>query len=91
MGLAVPSVSIFIAETVAAGHRGTLSCLPALLHATGILLCYVAGAFLPWNVLSYVCCIPSLLLLLTVSLLPETPAQLARQGRLEDAMKSYVW
>ena len=91
VGLAVPSVSIFIAETVSAGHRGTLSCLPALLHASGILLCYVAGAFLPWHLLSYICCLPALVLVLTVSLLPDTPAHLASKGRLEAAVSSYVW
>ena len=91
VGLAVPSVSIFIAETVSARHRGTLSCIPALQHAAGILLSYVAGAFLPWHLLSYLSCLPAVLLLATLSLLPETPAWLASRGRQEAAVRSYVW
>ena len=91
VGLAVPSVSIFIAETVGAEHRGTLACLPALLHATGVLLCYVTGAFLPWHFLSYVCCLPALLLVLTVLPLPESPAHLVNTNKREAAVTSYDW
>ena len=91
VGLAVPSVSIFIAETVAAQHRGTLACLPALLHATGVLLCYVTGAFLPWDFLSYACCVPALLLVLTVLPLPESPAHLVNTNNREAAVRSYDW
>ena len=91
VGLAVPSVSIFIAETVAAQHRGRLACLPALLHATGILLCYVTGAFLAWDHLSYVCCVPALLLILTILPLPDSPAHLAKTKNLEAAVRSYDW
>ena len=91
VGLAVPSVSIFIAETVAAQHRGRLACLPALLHATGVLLCYVTGAFLPWDVLSYVCCVPALLLILTILPLPDSPAHLANTNKTEAAVRSYDW
>ena len=51
----------------------------------------MAGAFLPWHLLSYICCLPALVLVLTVSLLPDTPAHLASKGRLEAAVNSYVW
>ena len=41
--------SIYIAETVAPSQRGRLGCVPALLHAAGVLAAYVLGSCLPWH------------------------------------------
>merc|ERR1712227_401719 len=43
VGLAVPAVSLYISETVSAQYRGKLGTLPALLHAAGVLGCYIIG------------------------------------------------
>ena len=55
-------LSIYIAETVSAEQRSSLGCVPALLHAGGVLAGYTLGSLLAWPQLSWVCAAPGLLL-----------------------------
>ena len=91
VGIAVPSVSMYIAETVSPTYRGTVGCLPALLHAGGVLVSYIIGAFLPWHIVSYICCVPGLLLVISMTFLPESPIHLVRSGDISGAVKSLQW
>ena len=59
--------------------------------ALGTLLTYVVGAYLPWNLLSYFCSGFPVLLLISVSMMPESPAWLLTHGRDEEAKESLTW
>ena len=91
IGISVPSVTLYIAETVSPSYRGTIGCLPALFHAGGVLLSYIVGAFLPWHLVSYLSCVPGLVLVATMTMLPESPVHLLTQGHLEAAVDSIQW
>lgn len=91
VGLAVPSAAIYIAEISSPQLRGKLSSLPATGQALGVLASYMAGIYLPWHTLAWVCTAPVLLLLLSMLFLPETPPHLARKGRREAAVKALAW
>ena len=86
-----PDVSIYIAETVSTDKRGSLGCVPALLHAAGVLAGYTLGAVLAWPHLSLVCAAPGLLLLVSMILMVESPAHLARVGDIKAAVESLTW
>ena len=84
-------LSIYIAETVSAEQRGSLGCVPALLHAGGVLAGYTLGSLLAWPQLSWVCAAPGLLLVVTMILMVESPAHLARLGDIKKAVESVIW
>lgn len=85
------SLSIYIAETVSADRRGSLGCVPALLHAGGVLAGYTLGALLAWPQLSWVCAAPGLMLVVTMVTMVESPAHLARLGDITRAVESLTW
>ncbi|XP_069687135.1 facilitated trehalose transporter Tret1-like [Periplaneta americana] len=91
VGLVTPSTAVYVSECSHAEIRGVLGCLPALFMATGILLSYVMGAWLPWNQLAWASAIFPALLLIVMIPLPESPAWLLSRGRIEDAEKSMKW
>ena len=76
---------------MSAEQRGRLGCVPALLHACGVLAGYTLGALLPWPQFSLACAAPGLLLLVTMLPMAESPAQLVRAGDRDKAVDSLVW
>lgn len=76
---------------MSADQRGSLGCVPALLHAGGVLAGYTLGALLAWPQLSLVCAAPGLLLLVSMILVAESPAHLARAGDIKKAVESLTW
>lgn len=59
--------------------------------ALGTLITYVVGSFLPWHFLSYFCAAFPVLLLISVLVLPESPAWLITNNRIEEARASLQW
>ena len=91
IGISVPSVTLYIAETVSPTYRGTIGCLPAVFHAGGVLISYITGAFLPWHLVSYISCVPGLVLVVSMVMLPESLVHLLNQGHTEAALDSLQW
>jgi len=90
-GLSIPGAQIYVSEASEAGVRGALGSLPAVMMALGMLAAYVAGSALHWPFLSASCVFFPLLMLVTVSLLPETPAWLMANQKEDEAEKSLSW
>ncbi|ENN82614.1 hypothetical protein YQE_01015, partial [Dendroctonus ponderosae] len=57
----------------------------------GSLLITVLGSYVDIKTTSYICMVPSLLFIGLMSFLPETPHQLIKDGKLEQAKSSLKW
>ncbi|XP_051160040.1 facilitated trehalose transporter Tret1 isoform X2 [Leptopilina boulardi] len=91
VGIASLSLPVYLGETIQPEVRGTLGILPTSLGNMGILLCFVAGAYLNWRNLAYlggILSIPFLLMTLTI---PETPRWYVSKGKTKKAQKALQW
>jgi len=93
VGAAAMVSPMYIAETAPAGWRGRLVALYQLAIVTGILLAYFSNYILAdtgsnnWRWMFGSQVLPSVLFLVLLFFVPETPRWLIRQQRLSEAMK----
>lgn len=57
----------------------------------GILVAYIIGTFVKWNILGWICCSCAAGLTLIMSFLPESPVWLRGRGRYQEADISSAW
>lgn len=88
IGFSAPSAQIFIGECASPRVRGALGAFTAIFLSLGILITYVIGAFVPWNVLAWILSAFPALLFGAMYLMPETPSWLLSNNREEEAKKS---
>ncbi|MGI4832660.1 MAG: sugar porter family MFS transporter [Janthinobacterium lividum] len=92
IGVASLLVPLYIAEVAPARIRGQLVTLNQLAIVTGILLAYVASYYLAglglasWRWMFASAAVPSLLFMLALLLVPESPRWLLGQGRAAEAL-----
>ena len=92
IGVASLLVPLYLAEIAPARIRGQLVTLNQLAIVTGILLAYVASYYLAglglasWRWMFAVAAVPSLLFMLTLLLVPESPRWLLGRGREAEAL-----
>lgn len=92
IGVASLLVPLYIAEIAPARIRGRLVTLNQLAIVSGILLAYVASYYLAglglasWRWMFAIAAVPSLLFMLTLLLVPESPRWLLGQGRRAEAL-----
>ncbi len=92
IGVASLLVPLYIAEIAPARIRGQLVTLNQLAIVTGILLAYVASYYLAglglgaWRWMFAAAAVPSLLFMLTLLLVPESPRWLLGRGRAAEAL-----
>ena len=90
-GLTVPAAQIYVSECCDPKIRGVLGSLPSLAMSLGIFLTYVAGTFVGWRVLAWMCCGCAVFLLFALIPLPESPIWLKSRKRYEAAERSAKW
>jgi MFS family permease len=90
-GLTIPSAQIYVSECCDPKIRGVLGSLPAFGMSTGILITYIAGKYVVWQTLGWMCCSITSLLFFAVILLPESPVWLKTKKRFKDAERSANW
>ena len=73
------------------GLRGMLVGGTIAAYCAGILLVYALGAALRWNLVAIYSTIPSILGLIALSMVHESPAWLIRQKRVGAARKALFW
>jgi sugar porter (SP) family MFS transporter len=92
IGVASLLVPLYIAEIAPARIRGRLVTLNQLAIVSGILLAYVASYYLAglglasWRWMFAIAAVPSLLFMLTLLLVPESPRWLLGQGCTAEAL-----
>ncbi len=98
MGLGVGAsavvVMVYLAELAPTAHRGRITALGQMMVVSGILLAYLVdygfSPFSAWRWMIGVGVIPSVLLLLGLFYLPESPRWLVKQGRIQDAAAVFL-
>uniref|UniRef100_A0A2P2HXB0 Facilitated trehalose transporter Tret1-2 homolog n=1 Tax=Hirondellea gigas TaxID=1518452 RepID=A0A2P2HXB0_9CRUS len=91
VGFLTLTLPVYLGETIQAEIRGTLGLLPTTLGNGGILICFLAGAYVNWSVLAYIGAIIPLIFLLMMIFVPETPRWYISKDREEDAYRSLCW
>ncbi|KAK2576978.1 hypothetical protein KPH14_011942 [Odynerus spinipes] len=84
-------VPLYVSEISCDAIRGMLGSLLVFVLNIGILMAYIFGAILSFNVYSICAIIPPILYFATFLFLPETPVYLVRRNRLREAARSLTW
>uniref|UniRef100_A0A0E0MHL5 Major facilitator superfamily (MFS) profile domain-containing protein n=1 Tax=Oryza punctata TaxID=4537 RepID=A0A0E0MHL5_ORYPU len=77
-------VPVFIAEIAPKALRGGLTTLNQLLVCTGLSVTYIVGTMVTWRVLVIAGLVPSIILIVGLSFIPESPRWLAKVGRQKE-------
>jgi MFS transporter, SP family, sugar:H+ symporter len=89
VGAAAVIVPLYLSEIAPTEIRGAVSSLNQLMIVTGILLAYVVNALLAdsgaWRLMLGLAFVPSVVLLIGMIFMPETPRWLVSRGRDDDA------
>lgn len=91
VGVASLALPVYLGETIQPEVRGALGLLPTALGNIGILLCFVIGNYVPWNVLAIFGMIPALPFIGLAFLIPETPRWYISKNIDFKAVKSLQW
>ncbi|KAL0101856.1 hypothetical protein PUN28_018418 [Cardiocondyla obscurior] len=83
---------VYITEVARPELRGSLISFGPTLASFGMVLCYLKGAYLQWDIVAYLSLIYAIVPILLVQLIvPESPVWLVSKGRIDDAKKSLEW
>ena len=89
VGAAAVIVPLYLSEIAPTRIRGAVSSLNQLMITSGILTAYVVNAFLAsaeaWRWMLGIAMVPSIVLLVGMIFMPETPRWLVSRGREDDA------
>ena len=83
-----PAVPIYISETAHPKIRGSLVTFDAFALSTGYLTTWILSYFLTWRMTAYLLAIPSMILILLLLPLPETPYWLIENNDCQKAKQS---
>ncbi|XP_050524306.1 facilitated trehalose transporter Tret1-like isoform X2 [Daktulosphaira vitifoliae] len=91
VGIASLGLPVYLGETVQPQVRGTLGLLPTTLGNSGILLCFIAGKYLNWQMLAILgACIP-VPFVICMFLIPETPQWFISRNKGKKAKRALQW
>ncbi|XP_046482018.1 facilitated trehalose transporter Tret1 isoform X1 [Neodiprion pinetum] len=82
---------VYISEISTPGIRGCLSAVLKVVGHVGMLLTYIAGAYLNWRQSAMLVAVAPLMLFISALFIPETPSYLVLNGRDEEAARSLQW
>lgn len=89
-GMSIASYT-YVAEISAPSHRGLFQSLGPICASFGILLTYILGACVRWNIVALVSVAFSIFTLIGMQLVPESADYLLKKGRKNKAVKSLLW
>jgi sugar porter (SP) family MFS transporter len=90
-GLISLSAPVYIAETANPSKRGFLGSGFQLSVTLGILLTYLTGKYVSWAYLAVISCIYPIMLLISMTLMPETPYWLIKKARISEATEANLF
>lgn len=88
-GLASVPATVYSAEIAGVKWRGTMVTWTSVSIAIGVLIVYIFGCLFKgdWRMIALMCALfPLASIMITLTLLPESPVWLREQGRLEEAL-----
>src|SRR3954451_18433928 len=89
VGTAALVVPLYLSETAPTAIRGAVASLNQMMIVVGILLAYIVNGVLAssgdWRLMLGLAVVPSLILLVGMFFMPETPRHLVRSGEEEEA------
>jgi SP family sugar:H+ symporter-like MFS transporter len=89
VGTAALVVPLYLSETAPTAIRGAVASLNQMMIVTGILLAFIVNGVLAssgdWRLMLGLAVVPSLILLVGMFFMPETPRHLVRSGEEEEA------
>lgn len=88
--MGVPS-QVLVGETADPELRGILVASAFAAYSFGILLIYAFGASFEWNVVAFCGTVLPIVAFISFSFVPESPAWLVREGKIEKARRALLW
>eukprot|EP00096_Caligus_rogercresseyi_P010385 TRINITY_DN3766_c0_g1_i1.p1 TRINITY_DN3766_c0_g1~~TRINITY_DN3766_c0_g1_i1.p1 ORF type:complete len:469 (+),score=116.21 TRINITY_DN3766_c0_g1_i1:105-1511(+) len=88
VGTIGPAGYTLISEIMHKNNRGSCSQATSVSISIGMLVTYGAGALISWNYLALGCAIPTIVFLVMLLLMPDSPYYNVSTGRIEEAKKS---
>ncbi|KAF2882927.1 hypothetical protein ILUMI_23232 [Ignelater luminosus] len=82
---------VYITEIARADMRGSLISVAPAYASLGMVLAYLKGWFLDWRLVAWLCNVYTILPVILIMFIPESPAWLVSKGRIEQARKSLEW
>ncbi|KAK8782670.1 hypothetical protein V5799_015989 [Amblyomma americanum] len=81
-------VPVFISEVSPPQIRGVLNTMCTIAVTSGVLMAYVLGKWLDYQWLATACMVPSVLMVLSMPFMADSPRWLLQAGRSEEALKA---
>ncbi|XP_055320158.1 facilitated trehalose transporter Tret1-like [Sitodiplosis mosellana] len=91
VGLCLPSAQVYIGESVDPKIRGILGSLPSIFMSLAILIAYIIGSLVKWDILAWYCTVMSVVFGMLLFTMPESPVWLRSKKRLKEAEQSEKW
>ncbi|XP_006640694.2 solute carrier family 2, facilitated glucose transporter member 6 [Lepisosteus oculatus] len=90
-GMTAASIPVYVSEISHPKVRGTLGSCPQITAVFGALALYALGLVLPWRWLAVAGEVPTLIMLILLCFMPDSPRYLIAKGRSDQALKSLEW
>ncbi|MGH0125828.1 UNVERIFIED_CONTAM: hypothetical protein FKN15_024996 [Acipenser sinensis] len=90
-GMTSASIPVYVSEISKPEVRGWLGSCPQITAVFGALSLYALGLWLPWRWLAVAGEVPTLLMLVLLCFMPDSPRFLISKGRAEEAQRSLAW
>ncbi|KAF5284926.1 hypothetical protein FQA39_LY16881 [Lamprigera yunnana] len=84
-------VMVYVTEIARPDMRGSLISIAPAYCSLGMVLAYLKGWFIDWRTIAWICVGYSLIPILFVFLIPESPPWLVSKGRIKKAKASLDW
>ncbi|OTF73799.1 Facilitated trehalose transporter Tret1-like protein [Euroglyphus maynei] len=89
-GLLSGTAPSYVVEISTIDIRGLIGACFQLFVTIGILLVYVIGAFITWRPLAAVSMVPTIIMMICMFFMPESPSWLMSKGKLSEATQSLL-
>ena len=91
LGITLPLASVYISEIASPNMRGSLSACTNISLMLGLFLVYTLGLFLPSRWLAVFCLVLTLLSVIFITTIPETPRYLIFKGEIAEGHVIMAW
>ena len=90
-GMSVPAASVYLGETIGRNYRGMLAPLVSVMFMLGLTCVSALGLIIPWRWLAFVPEVISLITILLLLWIPESPRYVMQTQDTGEALQIFVW